>query len=146
MYLVYLEHKRSVLILMNRFKIKIPRSNVGGMVCVCVSVCECVCVCITYMNFALTKRKLKRFIMTNYIYSKQVIKSLRILNTLSNKPLSLRLCSKSFVKTLLEKETLLVTSNFSFSHGIFFPFGELSTIFIKLKICCLHTLSVWKSL
>ena len=40
---------------------------------------------------------------------------------------------KSF-KTLWEKEKLLLTSNFSFSHSVSFPFGELSTIFIKSKI------------
>ena len=39
-----------------------------------------------------------------------------------------------FVKTLWEKEKLLVTSNFSFSHSVFYPFGELTIIFIKLKI------------
>ena len=33
-----------------------------------------------------------------------------------------------------EKEKLLVTSNFSFSHSVFYLFGELSAIFIKLKI------------
>ena len=33
-----------------------------------------------------------------------------------------------------EKEKLLRTSNFSFSHGVFFPFGEIPAIFIKLKI------------
>ena len=29
----------------------------------------------------------------------------------------------SILKTLWEKEKLLVTSNFSFSHSVFFPFG-----------------------
>ena len=33
-----------------------------------------------------------------------------------------------------EKEKLLVTSNFSFSHIVFNPFGALSAIFIKFKI------------
>ena len=33
-----------------------------------------------------------------------------------------------------EKEKLIVTSNFSFSHSVFYPFGELSTIFIKFEI------------
>ena len=32
-----------------------------------------------------------------------------------------------------EKEKLLVTSNFSFSHTVFYPFGELSAIFIKFE-------------
>ena len=39
-----------------------------------------------------------------------------------------------FLKTLWEKEKLLVTSNFSFSHSVFYPFRELSAIFIKFKI------------
>ena len=33
-----------------------------------------------------------------------------------------------------EKENLLVTSNFSFSHSVFYPFGEIPAIFIPLKI------------
>ena len=39
-----------------------------------------------------------------------------------------------FLKTLREKEKLLVTSNFSFSHSVFYPSGELSAIFVKFKI------------
>ena len=38
------------------------------------------------------------------------------------------------LKTMWEKEKLLMTSNFSFSHTVFYPFDKLSTIFIKLKI------------
>ena len=38
------------------------------------------------------------------------------------------------LKTTWEKEKLLVTSNFSCSHSVFYPFGELSAIFIKFKI------------
>ena len=33
-----------------------------------------------------------------------------------------------------EKEKLLFTSNFSYPYGVFYPLGELSTIFIQLKI------------
>ena len=33
-----------------------------------------------------------------------------------------------------EKEKLLVMSNFSFTHSVFYPFGELSAIFVKFKI------------
>ena len=33
-----------------------------------------------------------------------------------------------------ENEKLLVTSNFFFNHGIFYPFKELSAIFIKFRI------------
>ena len=41
--------------------------------------------------------------------------------------------SKSLLKTIWEKEKLLVTSNFSFSHSAFYPFGKLSAIFINFK-------------
>ena len=40
----------------------------------------------------------------------------------------------SLLKTLWEKEKLLVTSNFSFTHSVFYPWRELSAIFIKFKI------------
>ena len=33
-----------------------------------------------------------------------------------------------------EKEKLLVTSNFSFSHSVFYLFGEFSAIFIEFEI------------
>ena len=46
----------------------------------------------------------------------------------------LRICRISLLKTPWEKEKLLVTSNFSFSHSVFQPFGELSTISIKFEI------------
>ena len=61
-------------------------------------------------------------------------------NPFPNKPWFLRVCSTSLLKTLWEKEKLLVTSNFSFSHSVFYPFGEPSAIFIKFKICRLQTL------
>ena len=40
----------------------------------------------------------------------------------------------SLSKTLREKETLLVKSNFSFFHSDFYPFGERPTIFIRFEI------------
>ena len=43
----------------------------------------------------------------------------RCLNPFPNKPWFLRVCSTSLLKTLQEKEKLLVTSNFSFSHSVF---------------------------
>ena len=46
----------------------------------------------------------------------------------------LRDCSTRLMKTLWEKVKLLVTSNFSFSHSVFYPHGELSAIFIKFEI------------
>ena len=56
------------------------------------------------------------------------------LNPFPNKPWFLRVCSTSLLKTLWEKEKLLVTSNFSFSHSVFNLFKELSFIFIKFEI------------
>ena len=40
----------------------------------------------------------------------------------------------SLLKTQREKEKLLIMSNFSFSHSVFYPFEELSAIFIKSEI------------
>ena len=39
-----------------------------------------------------------------------------------------------YLKTLWEKEKLLMTSNSSFPHNVFYQFPELSTIFIKFEI------------
>ena len=66
-------------------------------------------------------------------------------NPFPNKPWFLRVCRRSFLKTLWEKEKLLVTSNFSFSHSVFYPFRELFAIFIKFEIVVCKVL-VWKSL
>ena len=55
-------------------------------------------------------------------------------NPFPNKPCFLRVCSTSLLKTQHAKEKLLVTSNFSFSRSVFYPFGETSVIFIEFKI------------
>ena len=57
-----------------------------------------------------------------------------MINPFPNKPWFLRVCCRSLLKTLGEKEKLLVTSNFSFSHSVFYLLEELSAIFIKSKI------------
>ena len=83
-------------------------------------------------------------------------------NPLPNKPLFLRVCSTSLLKTLWEKEKLLVTSNFSFSHSVFKRLASYQQFFlfplyflpVWRTSCHLHpvwnshlqTLSVWKSL
>ena len=56
------------------------------------------------------------------------------INPFLNKPWFLHVFHRSLSKTPWEKEKLLVTSNFSFSHSVFFPFKELSVIFIKFQI------------
>ena len=60
------------------------------------------------------------------------------LNPFPNKHWFLHDCSTSLLKTLWEKEKLLVTSNFSFSHNIFYPLGEVPQFFMKFKTV------VWK--
>ena len=57
-----------------------------------------------------------------------------MVNPFPSKPWFLPVCSISLLKTLWEKEKLLVSSNFSFSHSGFYPFGELSAIFITFEI------------
>ena len=52
----------------------------------------------------------------------------------------------SLLKTLWKKEKLLVTSNFSFSHSVFYPFGKLSVIFTLFEIVVCRLFSVWNSL
>ena len=55
------------------------------------------------------------------------------INPLPNKPRFSHVCSTSLLKTLWEKEKLLIMSNFSFFH-VFYPFTELSAIFIESRI------------
>ena len=56
-----------------------------------------------------------------------------LVNPFPNKPWFLRVCSTRLLKTLWEKETLLIPSNFSFFHSVFYLFGELS-IYSKNEI------------
>ena len=56
------------------------------------------------------------------------------LNPFENNPWFLQVCSTSLLKTQWEKEKLLVTSNFSFFHSVFYLFGELSAFFIEFEI------------
>ena len=56
------------------------------------------------------------------------------LNPFPNKPWFLRVCSTSLSKTLWEKEKLLVTSNFSFSHSVFYPFTYILPFTYNLKL------------
>ena len=60
----------------------------------------------------------------------------------------------SLLKTLWEKEKLLVTSNFYFSHSVYNLCGEPSAIFVQFKIVVckffqfgrVYNLSFWKRL
>ena len=55
-------------------------------------------------------------------------------NSFPNKPWFLRVYRTSLLKTLLEKEKLVVKSNFSFSRFVFYPFGEVYAVFVKFEI------------
>ena len=57
------------------------------------------------------------------------------INPFPNKPVFLCVCSTNLLKTLWEQEKLLVMSNFSFSHSVFYPFEEFSDIFIIFQNC-----------
>ena len=57
-----------------------------------------------------------------------------LLNPFPNKPWFLHVCSIGLLETLREKEKLLVASNFSFSHSVFYLFVEFSAIFIQFEI------------
>ena len=68
------------------------------------------------------------------------------LNTFPNKPWFLRVHSTGLLKTLWEKEKLLVMSNFFFSHSVFYLSRELSNIFINFKIVVCKLFQFGKSL
>ena len=56
---------------------------------------------------------------------KSIMYNRRLITLFRNKLLFLQVCYTSLLKTLREKEKLLVTSNFSFSHSVFKSFGDL---------------------
>ena len=67
-------------------------------------------------------------------------------NPFPNKPWFSRVCSTSLLKTLWEKEKLLIRSNSSFSQSVFYPFWRTFCHFHQTQNCHLQTLSVWDSL
>ena len=56
------------------------------------------------------------------------------LNLSPNKSWFFRVCSTNLLKTVCAKEKLLIMSNFSFPHNVFYLFGELFAIFFKFEI------------
>ena len=69
----------------------------------------------------------------------------RNISTLSQtSPCFFRVCGANLLKTLWEKEKLLVTSNFSFSYGVIYSFEYISGIYVNIKIV-ICKLSIWKS-
>ena len=66
-------------------------------------------------------------------------------NTFPHKPWFLRVYSTSLLKTPWEKEKLLVTSNFFFSHSVFYPFGELQPFSLNVKLSSANSFSLEES-
>ena len=69
-----------------------------------------------------------------FLFEKSKTLSKYKVNPFPKKPWFLCVGSTSLLKTLWEKEKLLVTSNFSFSYNVFYLFGDLSAVFIKFEI------------
>ena len=67
------------------------------------------------------------------------------LNPFPYNPWFLRVCSTALLKTPWEKEKLLVTSNFSSSHSVFYPFEEPSGILLKFKFSSANSFSLEES-
>ena len=89
-----------------------------------------------YVTFILSSAKGFNLYQSKILSFSKEVESIKfcLLNSFPNKPWFLRVCSTNLLKTLWEKEKLLVTSNFSFSHNVFYLFGALSTILIKFEI------------
>ena len=69
-----------------------------------------------------------------------------IFNPFPNSPWFLCVCSTSLLKTLLEKEKLLIMSNFSFSYSVFYPLTENFLPFSSnLKLSSANSLSLEES-
>ena len=88
-------------------------------------------ICFLVTDFICKKKKTQKSIeyCTGYNNITEIM-----FNPFPNKPWLLCVCRTSLSKTLWEKEKLLITSNFSFSHSVFYPIEELFTIFIEFKI------------
>ena len=77
-------------------------------------------------------------------HRKEMTKARKRIKPFPNQPLFWHVCNTSVLKTLWEKEKLLVMSNFSFSHSVFYRFGELSAISIKLGIVVFKLSQFWR--
>ena len=77
-------------------------------------------------------------------HRKEMTKARKRIKPFPNKPLFWHVYNTSLLKTLWEQEKLLVMSNFSFSHSVFYTFGELSAIYIKLGIVVFKLSQFWR--
>ena len=72
-------------------------------------------------------------LLSAIVFNLESSKTSLFVNPFSNKPF-LYVSSTSLLKTLWEKEKLLLMSSFSFSHSVFYQSWKLSAIFIKFEI------------
>ena len=77
-----------------------------------------------------------------YITGLPVFSPKMYFNPFPKKPWFLHVYSTSLLKTLREKEKLLLTSNFSFSPKCFLPCLITFCHFLQIQNCCMQTLSV----
>ena len=66
-------------------------------------------------------------------------------NHFPNNPWFLRVCCTSLLKTQWKKERSLIMISFSFSHSVFYPFVELSTISSYFKLSSAYSVSLEES-
>ena len=69
----------------------------------------------------------------------------RYINTFPNKPLFLRVCRTNLLKTLWEKEKLLIKSNFSISHSVFTLLENFPSFSSNLKLLSANSFSLEES-
>ena len=79
-----------------------------------------------YQHFLLFPQCFQRFSFSAWL---KVV----IVTPLGNKPF----------ENTVGKEKLLVTSNFSFTHSVFYPLRKLSALFIKFKIVVCTLFQIW---
>ena len=66
-------------------------------------------------------------------------------NPFPNKPWFLRVCTRSLLKTLWEREKLLVMRNFSFSGSVYYPLRQLLPFLSNLKLSSANSFSLEES-
>ena len=97
-------------------------------------------------NYEKIKKKIKSMLPSAFSPSLplqyKLLSFKTLFNPFPNKALFLHVCSTSLLKTIWEKEKLLIMSNFSFFQSIFYPMGELSTISSSLKLSSANSFSL----
>ena len=75
-----------------------------------------------------------------------VLNAISVFNPFPNKPWFLHVCSTSLLKTLWKKGEIARKEQFLLFPQCFLPYWTTFCHSHQTKICCLQTLSAWKSL